>query len=170
MLNKHHLHYYTKQVYYYDVSTLYFYWLDKQDSSCLNFQDEAWWFFIIKGLRTIVFIFIVISTMFWTICPPAFFRCLLNSGTITELRTMSFIESTCIQLWLMKSEQATSMDSIKDIVQSSMKVPEFDKHLKKAGGRIGQNVVELTMKMKTMVQKPSMIKSKILFYISYNLI
>ena len=32
--------------------------------------------FIIKGFWTIVFIFIVISTMFWLICPLAFFRCL----------------------------------------------------------------------------------------------
>ena len=32
--------------------------------------------------------------MFRPICPPAFFRCLLNSGTFTELRTTSFIEST----------------------------------------------------------------------------
>ena len=30
-----------------------------------------------------------------------------------------------------------------------MKVPEFDKHLKKAGGHIGQNIVEITIKMKT---------------------
>ena len=51
-------------------------------------------FFIIKGFRTIAFIFIVISTTFWSICPPAFFRCLSNSGTYTELRTTSFIEST----------------------------------------------------------------------------
>ena len=49
--------------------------------------------FIIKSFQTIVFIFIVISTMFWPICPPAFFRCLLNSGTYMELRTTSFIES-----------------------------------------------------------------------------
>ena len=50
--------------------------------------------FIIKGFRTIVFIFIVISTTFRPICLPAFFRCLSNSGTFTELRTTSFIEST----------------------------------------------------------------------------
>ena len=49
---------------------------------------------IIKGFRTIVFIFIVISTTFRPICPPVFFRCLSNSGTFTELRTTSFIEST----------------------------------------------------------------------------
>ena len=30
--------------------------------------------------------------------------------------------------------------------RSSVKVPEFDKHLKKAGGHIGRNVVEITMK------------------------
>ena len=50
--------------------------------------------FIIKGFQTIVFIFIVISTTFRPVCPPAFFRCLSNSGTFTELRTTSFIEST----------------------------------------------------------------------------
>ena len=98
---------------------------------------------LIKGFQTIVFIF-VISTMFW-LCPLAFFRCLSNSGTYTEL-------------WLTKSEQVTPMDSINDVVQSSMWVPEFEKHLK-AGGHIGQNVVEITtIKMKTLVQKPLMIK------------
>ena len=50
-------------------------------------------FFIIKGFRTIIFIFIVISTTFRLICPLAFFRCLSHLGTFTELRTMSFIES-----------------------------------------------------------------------------
>ena len=50
--------------------------------------------FIIKGFRTIVFIFIVISTKFQPIYPPVFFRCLLNSGAFTELRTTFFIEST----------------------------------------------------------------------------
>ena len=50
--------------------------------------------FIIKGFRTIVFVFIVISTAFQPICPPAFFRFLLNSGTYMELRTTPFIDST----------------------------------------------------------------------------
>ena len=50
--------------------------------------------FIIEGFRTIVFIFIVISTTFRPICPPAFFRCLSNSGTFMELQTTSFIDST----------------------------------------------------------------------------
>ena len=50
--------------------------------------------FIIKGFRTIVFIFVVTSTTFPPICPPAFFRCLSNTGTYTELQTTSFIEST----------------------------------------------------------------------------
>ena len=103
---------------------------------------------IIKGFRTIVFIFIVISTTFWPICPPAFFRCLSNSGTFTELRTTSFIESTGVTwFWFNK-----------DVVQSYVKVLEFNKHLKKAGGHIGQNVVEITIKMKTIVRKPLKIK------------
>ena len=48
----------------------------------------------------------------------------------------------------MESEQANPVDSIKDVVQSSMKVSEFNKHLKKAGGHISRNVVEITIKMK----------------------
>ena len=35
---------------------------------------------------------------------------------------------------------------------------KFDKHLKNAGGHIGRNVVEITIKMKTIVRKPLMIK------------
>ena len=50
------------------------------------------------------------------------------------------------------------MDSIKDVVRSSVKVLEFDQHLKKAGGHIGRNVVEITIKMKTMVRRPFMMK------------
>ena len=49
---------------------------------------------IVKGFRTIVSIFIVISTTFRPKCPPAFFRCLSNTGTFKELRITSFIEST----------------------------------------------------------------------------
>ena len=49
--------------------------------------------FINKGFGNIVSIFIVISTTFWPICPPGFFRCLSNLGTYTELWTTSFIES-----------------------------------------------------------------------------
>ena len=41
--------------------------------------------FIIKGFQTIVFIFIVISSTFRSICPPAFFKCLSIAGTVTEL-------------------------------------------------------------------------------------
>ena len=44
-----------------------------------------------------------------------------------------------------------SVHSIKDVVQSSVKVHEFDKHLKKAGRHIVRNVEEITIKMKTIV-------------------
>ena len=46
-----------------------------------------------------------------------------------------------INIWQTESEQATPVDSIKDIVRSSVKVPKFDKHLKKARGYIGRNIV-----------------------------
>ena len=50
------------------------------------------------------------------------------------------------------------MDSIKDIVRSFLKVPEFDKHLKNTERHVGRNVVEITRKMKTITRKPLMIK------------
>ena len=68
-----------------------------------------------------------------------------------ELQTASFIESTGVAC-------SDSMDSIKDVVRSSVKVPEYDKHLRMAGGPIVQNVVEITIKMMTIVRKPLMIK------------
>ena len=61
------------------------------------------------------------------------------------------ILNTCTRLT--ESELSTPVDSIKDVV------PESDKHLKKAGGHIGRNVVEMTIKMKTIVRKPFMIKT-----------
>ena len=50
------------------------------------------------------------------------------------------------------------MDSMKDVVRSSVKVPECDKHLMKAGGHISKHFVEITIKTKAIVRKPLMIK------------
>ena len=50
------------------------------------------------------------------------------------------------------------LDSIKDVAQSSVKVPEFDKHLKKAGRQYQTKRCGYTIKMKTIVRKPLMIK------------
>ena len=63
--------------------------------NCVKMNELCWIeLLVIKGFRTIVFIFIVISTTLQPICLPAFFRCLSNSGTYIELQTTSFIEST----------------------------------------------------------------------------
>ena len=44
-------------------------------------------------------------------------------------------------------------DYDKKVPESEKKVPEFDKkYLKKAGGHIGRNVVQITMKMMTIVR------------------
>ena len=124
-----------------------------------KFLKRSLLIFIIKDFWTIVFIFIVISTTFRPICPPAFFRCLSNSGTFMELWTTSFIETTGVTCSVMANGIRTgnpALVSIKDVVQSSVKVPEFDKYLKKARGHIGQNIVEITIKMKPIVQKSLM--------------
>ena len=51
------------------------------------------------------------------------------------------------------------MNSTKDVVQGSVKVPEFGKHMKKDRGHIGRNVMEITIKMKIIVWKHLMIKN-----------
>ena len=56
-----------------------------------------------------------------------------------------------------------SVDSIKDVVRISMLVPEFDKHQKKAKGHIDRNVVEIIIKMKTIVRKPFMVEKKAMY-------
>ena len=66
------------------------------------------------------------------------------------------ILNTCTRLWLTESEQATPEDSIKDVVRSSVKVLEFDKHLKKAGGyikRCGNNNKDEDNSLKTLNDK-----------------
>ncbi len=45
--------------------------------------------------------------------------------------------------------------------RSSVTVPELDGHLKKAGGHIGRNVMEITIKMNTIVRKPLIIKRRL---------
>ena len=76
------------------------------------------------------------------------------AGTIlTTGEWYTGILNACTRLWQTESGQATPVVSIKDVVRSSVKVPEFDKHLKKAGGHIGRNVVEITIKMKAIVRK-----------------
>ena len=46
------------------------------------------------------------------------------------------------------------VDQIKDVVRNSMLAPKFDKkHRKKAGGHISRNVMNITIKIKT-IRKP----------------
>ena len=57
------------------------------------------------------------------------------------------ILNTCTRLWLTESEQATPIVSIKNVVRSSVKVPELDKHLKKAGGYIDRNAIKIDIQL-----------------------
>ena len=71
--------------------------------------------FIIKGFWIIVFIFIVISTKFRSICPPAFFICLSNTENYMKLPTSSFIESTGV----------ACSDSVSHNRVQVLSIPEF---------------------------------------------
>ena len=140
-------------------------------------------FLSLRFFWTIVFIFIVISTTFRLICPPAFFKCLSNLGTFTELRTTSFIETTgvacsdsvshnrvqvlsipilllnCSEDWTCNLQMIVSLEAQGTNAYNRYAMcPAGQKHLKKVGGHIGRNVVEITIKMKTIVRKTLMIK------------
>ena len=140
-----------------------------------KFLRRSLMIFIMKVFRTIVFIFIVISTTFRTTWPPAFFRCLSNSGTFTELWTTSFIETTgvacsdsvshkrvqllsipvlllaCSEDWTCKLQMIVSLEA--------QGINAYNRYtMCPAGGPISWNVVEITIKMTTIVQKTLMIK------------
>ena len=124
--------------------------------------------FIIKGFRTIVFIFIVISTMFQPICPPAFFRCWLSKFLrrslvifiIKGFRTIVFIFiviSTMFQpicppaffrCWLSKFLRR----SLVIFIIKGFRTIVFI-----------FIVISITIKMKTIARKPLMIKITLFF-------
>ena len=64
--------------------------------------------------------------------------------------------------WKLSQKKLTKPKN--NVVRSSVKVPEFDKHLQKAGGHIGRNLMEITIKMKTTVRKsfPKRISVKVI--------
>ena len=71
------------------------------------------------------------ETIIWRLQVQSWLQASNNTGIL----------NTCTQLWLTESEQANPVDSIKDVVWSSVKASEVDKLLKKAGGhkRCGNN-------------------------------
>ena len=130
---------------------------------CCNQNDflaRGMFIFIFKVFRTIVFIFIVfifivISTTFRSICPPAFFRCLSNSGTFTELRTTSFIETTRVTCSV-RPKRCGNNNKDEDNSPKTL----YDKNHQVSSQKFRQLIssVEITIKMKTIVRKPLMIK------------
>ena len=100
------------------------------------------------------------ETIIWRLQVQAWLQVSNNTGIL----------DTFTRLLLTECEQATPVDTIKDVVRSSVQVPEFDKHLKMAGRHIGWIVVEITIKMKTIVRKPWMIKISVLLKSSYGVI
>ena len=71
---------------------------------------------VVKGFQTIVFIFIVISTTFWLICPQAFYRCLSNSNytlywvysALNKGRSSNSNEDNSLKILNDKNHQASS--------------------------------------------------------------
>ena len=115
---------------------------------------------IIKGARTIVFIFIVISATFRPICPLAFTRCLLSKflGRSSMISIIKVVRIIVFIVIVISITFRPIRPPAFEVIRSSEKVPEFNKHLKKAGGHIGRNVLEITIKIKTIVRKPLIIQ------------
>ena len=146
--------------------------------SSLNFWDKAWWFLSLRVFGLLSSSLLLFPQCFSQyVLRPSSDVCrtwepswnfelhpLLNPQGLQvqawlQASNNTGIFITCTKLWLMELEPATPVDSIKDVVQSSMKAPEFDKHLKKARGHVSQNDMEITMK--TIVWKPLMIKETV---------
>ena len=132
-------------------------------NSCINFWDEAWWFLSLRVFGILSLSLLLFPQRFgWYVLRPSSGVC--QTQEPSWLRVQSWLQAsnntgilnTCTRLT--ESEQASPVDSIKGVVRSSVKVPEFNKHLKKVGGHIDRNVVEITIKMKTIVRKLLMIK------------
>ena len=126
---------------------------------------------IIRIIQNIVFIFIVICTMFLRMCPPALFRYFLSeSGAFSNLGTFFSNLGTFLSGWVQSSVMAPDYD--KKIHKFKKKVPKFKKahesdkkYLKKAGGHISRNVVQITIKMWTIVQIIQIIQNPYLRFI-----
>ena len=102
--------------------------------------------------------------------PPSGVSCHLKAFGINDskwqsssLQVQSWLQASnntgilnnCARLSRTESEQATPVDLIKHVVQSSV----FDKkHLMKARKHIGWNTMNVNIKMKTIIKKPWMIK------------
>ena len=117
--------------------------------------------FIIKGFWTIVFIFIVFSTTFRPICPLAFFRCLSKFRECFRVRQTPEEGRRTYRpkCWGNNNkDEDNSPKTLNDKNHQASSKKYIDKHLKKAGGHIGWNVVEITIKMKIIVWKSLTIK------------
>ena len=105
-------------------------------SSCPHSWDEDWW---------------ILSLRIFGILSSSLLLFLQRFGRYVH-QPFSGVYRT----W--ESSRNFELRPLLNVVRSSVKVTEFDKHLKKAGGHSGRNIVEITIKMKTIVQKLLMIK------------
>ena len=90
--------------------------------------------------------------------PPVFYSAMddcwiyINIGCSACIYSIPSVVSLNDEYWLTHRRQQSAGSAFQ------FHYTEFDKHMKKAGGHISQNVVEITIKMKTIVQKPLKIK------------
>ena len=105
--------------------------------------------------------------MFRPICLPAFFRCLSNSGTFKELRTTSFIESTgvacsdsvCHNRVQVLSNPVLLLAGSQDWTCNLQMIVSLEASGTNAYNRYAMCPAgQITIKMKTIVRKPLMIK------------
>ena len=149
-------------------------WRTLYSLSGLNFWDEACWFLSLKvfGLLSSSLLFYFLPVLiFFRVKPPTVFNMTKNCvcsipcscGKIYKCETGLPLK---VRLEEHRKAVIRGEFSVKDVVRRFNKgrsskfreVPEFDNHLKKAGEHIGRNVVEITIKMKTIVRKLLMIK------------
>ena len=100
---------------------------------CLNFWNEAWWFLSLMVFGLLSSSLLLFSQHFgrYVLRPPSGIFRTSKETIIWRLQVQSSLQAsnnagilnTCTRLWLTESEQVTPVNSIKDVVRSSVKVP-----------------------------------------------
>ena len=125
--------------------------------SCLNFLDKAWWFLSLRvfGLLSSSLLFFP-QHFGWYVFRPSSGVCRTQEPSWNfELHPLLNSQGSPVLIPLAITGTSVKYSYIVTRLQSGL-------NLKKAEGHITQNVVEITIKMKTIVWKPLMIKKHVI--------
>ena len=155
--------------------------LRKENTSCLNFWDEACWFLSLS-YHFFLSCNYIISFQVFNKFQSIYFD--IRIFSFLSLRVFGLLSPSLLLLLfpqrfgryilrpysgVCRTREPSRNFELRPLLnpwRSPVLIPEFDKHLKKAGWHISRSVVEITItiKMKIIVRKPLMIKKRKYIY------